>query len=204
MPRYYALDILPPFTVPVELTSFSANVNNGTVVLSWATATETNNSGFVVEKSADNTSFSKIGFVNGNGTSAEKHDYSFIDKNVSGTNYYRLKQIDFDGSFAYSTTVKVSVETPVSYGLSQNYPNPFNPSTTINFTLPVNAKVKVTIYNLLGKEITTLVNKDLTSGSHNFNVNLKEVSSGVYFYTIEAKGIDGSIFTNTRKMTLIK
>jgi len=204
MPRYYALDILPPFTVPVELTSFSANVNNGTVVLSWATATETNNSGFVVEKSADNTSFSKIGFVNGNGTSAEKHDYSFIDKNVSGTNYDRLKQIDFDGSFAYSTTVKVSVETPVSYGLSQNYPNPFNPSTTINFTLPVNAKVKVTIYNLLGKEITTLVNKDLTSGSHNFNVNLKEVSSGVYFYTIEAKGIDGSIFTNTKKMTLIK
>ena len=204
MPRYYALDILPPFSVPVELTSFSANVNNGTVVLSWATATETNNSGFVVEKSADNTSFSKIGFVNGNGTSAEKHNYSFIDKNVSGTTYYRLKQIDFDGSFAYSTTVKVSVETPASYSLSQNYPNPFNPSTTINFTLPVNAKVKVTIYTLLGKEITTLVNKDLTSGSHNFNVNLKEVSSGVYFYTIEAKGIDGSIFTNTRKMTLIK
>ncbi|MBZ0198221.1 MAG: T9SS type A sorting domain-containing protein [Ignavibacteriaceae bacterium] len=204
MPRYYATDILPPYTVPVELSSFSANVNNGTVVLSWQTATETNNSGFAVEKSNDNISFSKIAFVNGNGTTTEKHNYSYIDNGVSGTVYYRLKQIDFDGTFAYSSTVEVSVETPASYGLAQNYPNPFNPSTTINFTLPVNAKVKVTIFNILGKEISALVNQDLTSGSHNFNVNLKDISSGVYFYTIEAKGIDGSLFTNTKKMTLLK
>ncbi len=204
MPRYYAFDILPPYSVPVELTSFSANVNNGTVVLNWQTATETNNSGFAVERSNDNKFFTKIGFVNGNGTSTEKHNYSYSDKNVSGTVFYRLKQIDFDGTFAYSSTVEVSVETPASYGLAQNYPNPFNPSTTINFTLPVNAKVKVTIYNVLGKEISTLVNNDLTSGSHNYNVNLKNVSSGIYFYTIEAKGIDGSIFTNTKKMTLLK
>ncbi len=77
---------------------------------------------------------------------------------MTGNYTYRLKQIDFDGSFEYSNEVNVDVELPLEYTLEQNYPNPFNPSTKINYSIPEDGFVKLAVYNLLGEEVATLVN----------------------------------------------
>lgn len=186
--------------VPVELTAFAARQLDGTVMLDWATATETNNSGFSVERSVDNVSFTKIAFVNGNGTTTERKVYSYTDNTVnSGKYYYRLKQVDFDGSFSYSNAIEVSVGVPSEFSLSQNYPNPFNPSTTIKFALPTTSNVKITIYNTIGKEVATLVNGTMEAGTHSAVWNASNNASGMYFFKIEAGN-----FTATKKMMLIK
>ena len=133
-----------PFSaqIPVELTSFTANVINKTVRLNWITATELNNSGFEIERmsiltSQVSNSWEKIGFVTGNGTSTEVSTYSFVDNHpAQGKNYYRLKQIDFDGSFEYSNIIEVDFILPIEFSLEQNYPNPFNPITTIKYSIP--------------------------------------------------------------------
>lgn len=203
LPRFYGFDFL---ITPVELTSFTVKASSDKVTLNWLTASEINNSGFQVERSLDNRTFTSLGFVKGNGTTTEKNSYSFVDNNVQAGKeyYYRLKQVDFDGSYNYSKVVNVNTTMPKVYNLAQNYPNPFNPSTTINFSLPVDARVSIKIYNVLGKEVYSAVNDNLTAGSHSVNVNLMNISTGVYFYNLEAKGVDGSIFTSTKKMTLMK
>ncbi|MBE0539343.1 MAG: choice-of-anchor J domain-containing protein, partial [Ignavibacterium sp.] len=129
-PRFFASDFLPAGSLPVELTSFSANVNNSNVNLDWSTATETNNNGFQIERSAVGGSYQVIGFVAGYGTTTEAKHYSFVDQNVAAGNYtYRLKQVDFNGTFEYSNTIEVEVIGVKEFALGQNYPNPFNPST---------------------------------------------------------------------------
>jgi DNA/RNA endonuclease YhcR with UshA esterase domain len=202
--RYYA-DILPLGSLPVEFTTFTANVVKNSVVLNWSTATETNNKGFEVERS-NGGAFISVGFVNGNGTTTNPKSYSFVDNTIqSGKTYsYRLKQVDFNGAIAYSKTINVNSTAPTTYSLNQNYPNPFNPSTAISFSLPVNAKVTVRLFDVLGREVMTVVNNQLTSGTHTYNVKMDRMSSGIYFYTLEAKGVDGSNFMSTKKMTLMK
>ena len=192
--------------VPVELTSFSATTKGNAVHLNWVTATEVNNSGFDVQKSSDGKSFFSAGFVSGKGTTTEISNYSFADKNISSgaKYYYRLKQIDFDGTFEYSDVIFVDVTSPKSFSLEQNYPNPFNPSTTINFNLPVDAKVVVRIIDAIGNEIHQVIDNNLTAGNHVYNINLSQISSGVYFYNLEATGIDGSKFSSSKKMMLMK
>ena len=123
-----------------------------------------------------------------------------MDDNITAGKYsYRLKQIDNDGQFEYSKTIEVDFGVPTKFELSQNYPNPFNPSTIIKFSLPEASNVKLTIFNILGQEVKTLVNEFKEVGVHNINFNSDGIDSGVYIYRIEA----GS-FTQTRKMTLIK
>ncbi len=191
--------------VPVELISLSANVVNNNVQLGWQTATETNNRGFEIERSSDNKTFSKIGFVPGRGTTTEKSAYSYIDKNAAeGKLYYRLKQVDFDGTFEYSGAVEVNYTVPVEFSLSQNYPNPFNPSTRITFSLAADSKVTLKVYNLLGQQAAVLLNGEYESGRHEVTLDASRLSSGIYFYIINAAGKDGSSFTSTKKMTLIK
>jgi hypothetical protein len=186
--------------IPVELTSFSAATANGTVVLNWATATETNNSGFEVQRSTDKISYSNIGFVNGHGTTAEPKSYSFTDNTVnSGAYYYRLKQIDYNGAFEYSNVIEVEVGAPDNFSLEQNYPNPFNPSTVISYQMPVNENVVLKIYDVLGNEVTTLVNEFKEAGKYSIEFDASNLGSGIYFYTITAGN-----FTSTKKMTLIK
>ena len=186
--------------VPVELTSFVGSINGKTVNLNWTTATEINNAGFEVERKYINASWQKIGFVNGNGTTSEKQSYAFTDKNLSDGKYsYRLKQVDFNGAFEYSTVVEVEVVTPNRFELSQNYPNPFNPTTAIKFDLPNAGNVKLAIYNLLGQEIQTLINGYMESGSHTVNFNAKNLNSGIYLYKLEANSI-----TSVKKMTFLK
>jgi hypothetical protein len=191
--------------IPVELTSFTASVTGNNVTLDWETATEVNNSGFAIERKSANSEFIQIGFVPGFGTTAEPKAYTFTDNSLlPGAYSYRLKQIDFDGTFEYSDIVEVEVLTPDEFALAQNYPNPFNPSTKITFALAVDSKVSLKIFDVLGQEVTTLVNQDLTAGVHNYEFNALSINSGVYFYKIEATGVNGTEFVDVKKMILLK
>ncbi|MDZ7625291.1 MAG: T9SS type A sorting domain-containing protein [Ignavibacteriaceae bacterium] len=191
--------------VPVELTSFTASVVGSDVKLLWETASELNNSGFSIERKYSNTEFMEVGFVPGFGTTSEPKSYSFSDQNLrNGVYSYRLKQIDFDGTFTYSDEVEVEVIAPASFSLDQNYPNPFNPSTRISFSLAVDSKVSLKIFDVLGQEVASLVNQDLTQGIHTYDFNASGINSGVYFYKIEATGVNGNEFVDVKKMILVK
>jgi hypothetical protein len=191
--------------VPVELTSFTASVDRNNVKLLWETASELNNSGFSIERKYSNTEFMEVGFVPGFGTTTEPKSYSFTDNNLrNGVYSYRLKQIDFDGTFTYSDEVQVEVIAPASFSLDQNYPNPFNPTTRITFSLAVDSKVSLKIFDVLGQEVASLVNQDLTQGVHTYDFNASGINSGVYFYKIEATGVNGNDFTDVKKMILVK
>jgi Secretion system C-terminal sorting domain len=190
---------------PVELTSFAANVNEGNVTLTWATATETNNQGFEVQRSTNGVDFEALSFVQGHGTTTETQFYSYVDNTIaSGTYTYRLKQIDFNGTFEYSKTVEADVNGPKEFSLDQNYPNPFNPSTKISFKLATDSKVSLKVFDILGQEVITLINGNLVAGGHEVNFDASALNSGVYFYRIEATGVNGTNFTNVKKMILTK
>lgn len=187
--------------VPVELTSFVANVSaSGMVELKWSTATEINNHGFQVERKAVDGEFIAIGYVQGNGTTTERKEYSFTDRTVQpGKFVYRLKQMDFDGKFEYSPEIEVDVHPPLQFVLEQNYPNPFNPSTKIKFGLAENTTVKLSVYNILGELVTTLVNSQLQAGFYEVDFNAASLPSGMYIYSIETP-----TFKDVRKMMLMK
>jgi len=187
-------------SIPVELTSFSASIIPAGVELNWSTASELNNDGFEIQRKTDNSEFITIGFVKGQGTSTQKNDYSFIDKNsTTGKYLYRLKQIDFNGNYEYSKELEIDFNAIITYTLEQNYPNPFNPSTEINFILANSENVILNVYNNLGSVVATLVNGFMKSGKHSVTFNAEDLTSGVYFYRLETDN-----FTSTRKMLLIK
>lgn len=186
--------------IPVELTSFRADVNNDLVTLSWETASETNNRGFQIERKSSKGSFESIGFVEGNGTALFRSNYTFSDRNVEqGTYTYRLKQMDFDGTYKYSEEINVDITVPAVFALEQNYPNPFNPSTLIKFSLPLESKVELAVYNTLGEKVMVLLNEVRGSGNHEVEFNASSLSSGVYFYRLEA-----GEFVSVKKLMLLK
>jgi hypothetical protein len=186
--------------LPVELFSFSANLIDNTVRLSWVTKTEIGNYGFEVFRRIKNGVWRKIGFLKGNGNSNAINFYTFIDETVTeGINAYRLKQIDTDGRFKHSEIIEVDLGTLQKFELNQNYPNPFNPVTTIQFSLPQSGNVKLSVYNLLGEQVTELVDEFKESGVHAINFNASELNSGLYIYKLETNG-----FVQSKKMTLIK
>ena len=188
-------------TVPVELSSFTSSVINNSVNLNWSTASEINNQGFEVERNKTGN-WERIGFAQGKGSTVELSSYSFEDKNLLPGKYsYRLKQLDFDGSFEYyELSSEVIIETAKSFSVSQNYPNPFNPVTKISFNIPEAGKVKLNVYNVLGNQVATLVNNEMNAGSHSVTFNAIDLSSGVYYYRIEAEGK----FIETKQMILLK
>ncbi len=191
--------------IPVELTGFTAISDRNNVNISWSTATETNNSGFQVERQRKGSGeWTNVSFVSGKGTITEVTNYSFIDKGLAVGSYsYRLKQIDLDGTFEYSPVIEVDVSTPDHYTLYQNYPNPFNPVTTIEYSLPEKADVTISIYNTLGELVTTLVNGTMEAGYQKASFNASAFTSGTYIYQMKAVG-EGKTFTDTKKMVLIK
>ncbi len=190
--------------IPVELVSFTASTIDNQVTLNWATASELNNHGFEVQRSS-NGDFVTVGFVQGFGTTSETQNYTYTDREIPAGFYsYRLKQIDLDGSFSYSDVVEVDVTGVREYALHQNYPNPFNPSTKIEFSLAIDSKVNLKVFDVLGQEVVTLINTDLVAGAHNINFDASNLNSGVYFYRLEAQGVNGATFTLTRKMILTK
>lgn len=195
-----------PFTdtasiVPVELIQFSSSINNKKVELSWETATENNNYGFELErKYEENSDWIMIGFVKGSGNSSSPKSYSFKDSpSQIGTYKYRLKQIDLDGHFKYSNEIEVVYNNVFNFSLSQNYPNPFNPSTTISYQLATEGFVSLKVYDVLGKEVTTLVNEIKQSGVHEVNFDASEYTSGIYLYRMTLNN-----FTQTYKMIVLK
>ncbi len=205
--NYPRLQSIPDAALPVELTSFTAAVENNNVTLSWTTATEVNNYGFQVERKKEKvkSGWEKIGFVAGSGNSNSPKSYSFTDKPSGGTSFsYKLKQIDNDGHFKYYDAITVSLASSTKAELMQNSPNPFNPSTAIKFYIPDNSDVTIKIYDMLGREVTTLINNQTTAGYHIVYWNGKDIygrdaASGVYLYRLKAGN-----FIKTKKMNLLK
>ena len=186
--------------IPVELSSFSSNTSGGKVLLSWETQTEINNKGFEVQRSSNSEDWIVVGYVDGKGTSTIPGRYEFTDEpSAGGTYYYRLKQVDFSGQYSYSKTLEVNLMIIKSFVLEQNYPNPFNPATTIGYELPRETDVIIKVYDVLGNEVTTLVNGKQTAGVHEVKFDGSKQGSGIYIYRMTA----GSI-TFTKKMILMK
>ena len=176
-------------SLPVELSCFNAILKNSTVYLNWKTESEVQNLGFDIERIAINTEWEKIGFVQGCGNSSTPNSYSFTDSNINGLKNikYRLKQIDFDGTFEYSPEIEMSSEdTPAldEFILQNNYPNPFNTSTTITYQIQDEAVTTLKIFDMSGREISTLVNENQKPGVYKVDFNGNGLASGVYFCQI--------------------
>jgi photosystem II stability/assembly factor-like uncharacterized protein len=173
--------------VPVELTSFSVQTNDNNCLLQWATASELNNKGFYIERKKESGIYESLCFLNGKGTTTEKNEYLYNDLNLSDGLYkYRLKQVDFDGSYKFSNEVSINIlSNPELFELSQNYPNPFNPVTKITFRTGKNGNAKLTIYNLLGEKIKTLFNNYVEAGKY-YEVSFEadDLSTGFYIYVL--------------------
>ena len=202
--------------LPVEFVSFTTETRGEKIYLTWHTASEVNNYGFDIERLKVNNlindirnsqsltlngHWTKIGFVKGNGNSNSPREYSFTDRPQSGngTYYYRLKQIDNDGKFIYSNSVQAAFEKPAVFTLEQNYPNPFNPYSTINYSIPEDSHILLKLYDVLGREIKTLINKDGKAGTYSLVVDANELSSGIYLYKLTA-----GKYTKVKKMVVIK
>ena len=188
--------------VPVELNSFSAYVSGKTVRLDWSTATETNNLRFDVQQKYDAIEWQTIGSLKGNGTTTQTQNYSFSDDLSAYSSpkiFYRLKQIDLDGSFSYSNEISVDNNNVSSFELEQNYPNPFNPSTKIKFNIPLTEKVRIEVFNTVGNKVATLLNDIKEAGSHELQFEADNLASGVYFYKISVGNL-----IQTKKMLLIR
>jgi len=189
--------------IPVELSSLSAETEKNSVTLKWTTASETNNYGFEIERLGDNQ-WEKAGFIEGKGNTTERQNYSFSEAELKVGKYiYRLKQIDYDGSYEYSGEVEVDIAAPEEYTLKQNYPNPFNPMTTVEYSLPENAEVRIDIYNSLGELVKTLINNTMDAGYQKISFDASQLPSGAYIYQIKAKGQTKS-FVDSKKMLLVK
>ncbi|MDZ7315185.1 MAG: T9SS type A sorting domain-containing protein [candidate division KSB1 bacterium] len=193
-------------TTPVELAAFTVQFAphsvSRAVLLRWETVSETNNLGFEVERAMGaEKNWQRIGFVKGAGTTTRQQTYQFIDTEALevGVYFYRLRQLDTDGTFSYSQTVKFEVTAPLDYALMQNFPNPFNPTTTIVFQLKESGYATLQVYDLLGRRVMTLVDGELKAGTHKITLDASELSPGIYFYSLNA----GS-FKEMKKMTLIK
>ncbi|MDP3986581.1 MAG: YCF48-related protein [Candidatus Veblenbacteria bacterium] len=196
----WTLHVIVADPTPVEFTTFSAVAIEGKVHLSWTTATETNNYGFQVERQKLGGVYETIGYVPGRGTTATISHYNFTDDWVTtGTYLYRLKQIDYDGTYEYSDTIEITVGAPLEFSLSQNYPNPFNPVTTIRYEIPHASEVQLTVYNLLGQEVEVLINEYQTPGVYEASFDASTLPSGTYFYRLQAGD-----YTKTNKMVLLK
>lgn len=174
--------------LPVELVSFTALAHAGKVELNWSTATEVNNYGFDIERKAVNREWTKVGFVEGKGTTNAPQDYSFRENLASSGKYaYRLKQIDRNGKFSYSMEVETVVGlAPEEYTLTQNYPNPFNPSTTIRFALKTSGHASLRVFNTAGQQVKALFDEVAEAGKvYSVLFDGTGLASGTYFYILQ-------------------
>ncbi len=189
-------------TVPVELMNFTALIEDNKVLLNWATASETNNEGFFVERTKEDENYWKtLTFINGAGTSTNTNFYNYIDiLNQPGKYKYRLKQVDYNGQYEYSNEIEVKYKSNHNFYLSQNYPNPFNPYTNIDFNIPDKTLVRIILYDATGREITKIIDQEMETGHYSVKLGSEGLSSGIYFY----KMVTGSGYTAVNKLTIIK
>lgn len=198
--------------LPVILSGFDITAVSRDINLKWSTETEINNKGFSIErriKTADNqySTWKEVSFVNGKGNSNNRVEYTYTDKKLnSGAYQYRLKQVDFNGNYEYHSPANnsdVIVGKPGNFDISQNYPNPSNPKSKIDFAMPFDGKVSIKVYDILGKEVATLVNEFKSADFYTVEFDGTNIASGTYFYRIIAEG-DNQKFTKTMKMILVK
>ncbi|UAY50922.1 right-handed parallel beta-helix repeat-containing protein [Ferruginibacter albus] len=182
--------------VPVKMTSFTAYTNGKYVKLNWNVSTEVNNKGWTIERSATSAaaSWTTIGFVDGKGNSSIANSYSFEDNdNLAGTYYYRLKQTDLDGNVIYSSILAVNINAANVIAVA-GFPNPFNSSATIRYSLPVKAKVVLSIFNQQGQLINKLVEETQQAGTYQKLINGQRLASGQYYLQLN---VDGKTISNT-------
>ncbi len=185
---------------PVELALFTAESVGKEIIFKWITETETNNTGFEIERNFEGGEWSKIGFVPGCGTTTERHAYQFKDQpDKNGNYFYRLKQIDYDGTFEYSDEITIEYAPLFSFSLDQNFPNPFNPSTTIRYSIPEKQLVTLRIYNLLGELISQLVNEEKEVGIYEIEFYGANLPSGIYYYNLNA-----GIYQESKKLIILR
>lgn len=183
--------------LPVELTSFTAHVKEGTTQLKWRTETELDNYGFEIQRSMKKDSWEVVGFVQGHGTSNSPRSYSYEDRlpnTASGQVSYRLRQIDRDGTEEYSPLVMVRLNATVFFGIADAFPNPFNPSTTLSLNLTEDAAVSVRLHDVTGRAVLTVLdNSALSAGSHSVMLNAADLPSGRYM-AVMTTGTQHSVY----------
>ncbi|NQT62707.1 MAG: T9SS type A sorting domain-containing protein [Candidatus Marinimicrobia bacterium] len=204
------------YSLPVELSSFTARGEAGLIVLEWITESEIDNLGFILERRTSSSDWIEIASyqthnsLTGQGSVTDQSSYSFIDLDVKPEEVYdyRLADISYTGEKEYYTLmlvgIKVESNLPSTIILSQNYPNPFNPTTTINYSLPMQSRVKLTVFDIRGQEVTTLQNVANPPGNQEVHWNGLDqqgdpVSTGVYFCRLDAGKI-----SHTIKMVYLK
>ncbi len=171
--------------LPVQLTAFTVASTGLGVTLAWSTATEGRNAGFAIERRTSGTPWKEIAFVAGAGTSNSPHEYVYVDVPPgSGEFLYRLKQVDHDGAFSYHHELAVVVEAPEKVALGQNYPNPFNPTTVIRYQSSTMGPVNLKVFDLLGREVATLVNEVQSPGIYSVSFDASSLPSGSYIYSL--------------------
>ena len=190
--------------LPVELTDFQAILDGPTIHITWNTASELNNAGFSVERALEVAGpFAELGFVEGGGTTLSAQSYAFQDPDWPASApsvYYRLKQVDFDGTISYSETVQVELPLPEAVKLHPNYPDPFNPVTTLSFAIPGAGHVNLSVYDATGRLIEVLLDQTMPAGEHRVAFEAhSSLASGTYLYRLETP-----IHVRTGVMTLLK
>lgn len=189
-------------SLPVELVDFAARHDDNNVVLSWKTLSEQNALGFDIEAMGPEESvFKTIGFVDATGSSTEVEAYQFNVSDLSvGKHSFRLKQVDQDGSYAYSSTVEIAVELPDSYVMNAVYPNPFNPQASFNFAVQNQQMVRASLYNMLGQEVSQLFNDVVPSSEmQTVSIDGSDLPSGIYIVRLV-----GESFATSRTVSLLK
>jgi hypothetical protein len=210
-------------SLPVQASDFVATANVGSVSLTWKTRSEVNNAGFNVLREDPNTSSFKLiasymtdDSLRGLGTSSTGRSYDFTDNRVaSGATYdYKIQSVSTNGTTKDLSTISVTVDVPKTYALYQNYPNPFNPTTVIGYQLSAVSHVTLKVYDVLGREVATLVDGQQNAGVYKVSFDGSRFASGVYFYRINAvgnsvkggsaSGGDGQKFVSIKKLVLMK
>jgi len=191
----------PVAVLPVELAAFDGAVDGRDVLLTWQTASETNNAGFAVQmqRPEPGDPWKPLGFVEGAGTTTEAQSYRYRVPNLAaGTYAFRLQQVDVDGSTELSPVVTVAVGVPKAFALHGAYPNPARATATIPFDVPRMAHVRMAVYDVLGRRAALVVDAEYAPGRHTAQLNTGRLSGGVYFYRIRMGD-----FQATRKLVVV-
>ncbi|HMB94078.1 MAG TPA: T9SS type A sorting domain-containing protein [Rhodothermales bacterium] len=192
--------------LPVELTAFNTVLDGRTALLTWTTASETNNAGFVVMQQAEGRgqnprSWQKVGWVDGHGTTEVEQTYHFqIDDLSPGSHRFRLKQIDYDGTFAYSPEMEVAIDLPAAFLLTAPYPNPSTDHLYFSLMVKRTQHVQVVLFNMLGRQVATIYRGMLAAETaRSFSVVSASLPPGLYVLRVE-----GEHFIATHPVTIVR
>jgi len=182
--------------IPVELTSFTAVQDGGSVRLEWETQSETNNAGFAVERRIGSTSsFRELGFVSGEGTSSRTISYHYVDSQIPDEVTqvrYRLRQVDKDGSSWYSEVISLSLGRSRGLRLRSVAPNPARNQITVHFDVPEQGSVRLEIFDVQGRRVAMPINRSMEGGAHEQVIDVQGLAAGRYFLRLQVEGKEAS------------